>query len=74
MMSEQQMLSVFDRYHKLEDPSAFFDWVPTPSNFRFSKDDIVCDGQLQEIDQGTSLVHSARYFAATTKHLLSFSV
>lgn len=74
MKAEQHMVSIFDRYHKLDDPSAQFEWIPTPPSIHLSKSDIVCDGHLFEVEQSSSMVHSPRYFAATTKYLLSYSV
>jgi len=66
--------SVFDKYHKLEDPSGHFAWEPLSPSFWLRKDEVICEGELQEIDVKTSFLHSTRYYAATPRGLVVCSV
>lgn len=68
------MDSVFDKYHKMEDPSGYFAWETVQSSFRFRRDEMICDGDLQELDTKSSLIHSTKYYAATPRALFQFAV
>lgn len=74
MDSPSRLLSVFDKFNKLENPSGGFSWeLPNPS-YKVNKADIIFTGELQEVEASTSLIHSTKYYAATARELLRFSV
>jgi len=66
--------SVFDIYNKLEHPSGGFAWMHPPHTFKLNKADIVCSGELQELESSTSGFHSSRFYAATITELIRFAV
>ncbi len=74
MQSCAETGSVFDRYHKMECPTADFCWVAPPPNFKYLKSDIVCSGVLQEIDDTSSTIRSSKPYAATPQKILRFAV
>jgi hypothetical protein len=74
MDGPSRLHSVFDKYDKLENPSSSFTWELPPSTLTFSKSDLICTGSLQEIEAVTSAIHSTKYYAATSTHLLRFLV
>ena len=74
MDSPARITSVFDKYHKLENPMGWFAWEVPNSIYKFNKSDVICTGELQEIEATTSSIHSTKYYAATTRELLRFNV
>lgn len=74
MNLEKYMNSVFDKFNKLEDPSGHFAWEPIPPSFRFRPGEVICEGDLQEVDSITSFIHSTKHYAATPHAIFQFSV
>lgn len=72
--NDRHQLSLFDKQHKLQQPSAEFDWEYIAANYFFDPNGVICEGELQELDPDTSQLHSLKYYAATSKELLRFSV
>ena len=66
--------SVFDKYHKMENPSGCFSWKTIGSSFKFKKEDIVHSDALQEIDPVTSTIYSTKLYAVTPNELIRFPV
>lgn len=72
--NDSEIPSIFDKQHKLEDPSAEFDWECPPPSYHVNLENIICEGQLQEIDPSNSQLHSERHYVATVNEILRFSV
>ena len=66
--------SIFDRESKLECPTASFGWRPPEKTYVYSKSEVLCDGVLQEMDAMTSSLRSSKFYAATSREILKFSV
>ena len=76
MYTEASTLSVFDKYNKLECPSAQFSWqrAEVGRTWTMGGSEVVYKGELQELEALTSAVHSHKYYVATSRELLEFAV
>ena len=76
MVSQEKIAacSVFDSYHKLENPSGRFAWESVSATFRFREEDVICRGELQQIESSTSFSCPTRYYAALPNALIMFLV
>jgi len=74
MESPIRINSVFDKFHKLENPSGWFTWQPPPSGYKIIKDNIICSGELQEIDTITEAIHTTKFYAVTIREFIRFPV
>ena len=69
-----RIASVFDKFNKFENPSAWFTWQAPPPSYKLAKSELICTGELQEIDATTSAIRTTRYYAATSGEILRFNV
>lgn len=66
--------SLFDKFHKMENPSGCFQWKPLSSSSKINEENIVCQGELQEIDPVTSSIHNSKYYVVTINQIFRYMV
>ena len=66
--------SIFDKYYKLEDPSAYFGWNYAIPDCNVYDLDLVYTANLQEIDTADCLIHPLKFYAVTSKEIFRFLV
>ena len=74
MKTETPLTSIFDKHDKLEDPSGDFSWVASTQCVSLSDVHIIHQGRLQEVEDNSSLVHSMRKYAVTSKEMIRIAV
>jgi len=74
MKNTPELSSLFDRFYELENPSSSFGWRSFDTSYKFSKSNIICSGELQELDSSSSSAHSTKLYAATSTEMISFNV
>jgi hypothetical protein len=74
MYRDVRWMSVFDMGNKLKHPSARFDWKYPSENYQVNRKEVLCEGELQELNPRTSSIGPTKFYAATTHELLRFSV
>ncbi len=71
VMSRKVTPSIFDAYSKLERPSGGFSWELPAHNFGLNKADVICSGELQELESSAGY---SKFYVATAHELMRFAV
>ncbi len=61
--------SVFDEYTLAQNPTAAFVWEEIHNGPSISKSEIVCEGELQELDLASGTVQPWQYYVLTSDNL-----
>ncbi len=71
MSKTEACTSIFEKYQHSHPP---FAWTEADPRLVLEKDDIVCEGELQEVDSSSGNIHSCQYFVATKDSLVRCAV
>ncbi len=66
--------SIFDEFVRTQDPAAAFVWEEIKEKLPLNKSDIVCEGELQELDILSNALTPVAYYIATRTTLYQCSV
>jgi len=70
MEEESHSISIFEKYYVSKYPDCPFIWIQPPEDFKLNPAEIVCEGELKEINGSTGAIHAPQYFLATKEYLI----
>ncbi len=63
-------VSIFEKYYFTQYPDKPFVWSEPKDGFTVAPYDIVCEGELKELNSSSGAVHSPQHFIATKDYLI----